>query len=304
VRLYVPAAPTFLAREWVNVAWKQLTAARRWGFLRGELVLTITASRAIASCVVTEGSATVASAGLFVAGDVGRQFQVATYPTYTIQTVTDVNTIVLDRVYGEPTAAAATALVFDAYATLPADFGSFRIIADPYNQRRLAFWITEDQLNLLDPTRMAGDNGPRLLAARSPSTYAPTLGRAQYEYWPRPTAARSYPARYNRQADNLNDTDVFTGVLADGAQVLIAGALAQAAQWPGTGDRPNPYFNATIATAKQLEFRQGIQSLSLRDDDQYPDDLATVHWERWPLADLAYNDRALRATDATVAELY
>jgi hypothetical protein len=304
VRLYVPAAPTFLVREWVNVAWKQLTAARRWGFLRGELVLTIQASRAIASCGVTQGSPTVTSAGLFVAGDAGRQFQVTTYPTYTIQSVTDVNTMVLDRAYGEPTAPAAVGLVLDAYATLPADFASFRVIADPYTQRRLAFWISEDQLNLLDPTRMAGDSGPRLLVARSPSNYAPTLGQTQYEYWPRPTAARSYPARYNKQADTLNDTDTFTGVLADGAQILIAGALAQAAQWPGTGDRPNPYFNAAIATAKQLEFRQGIQTLSLRDDEMYPDDLATVHWERWPLADLAYNDVALRATDATVGDLY
>jgi hypothetical protein len=211
---------------------------------------------------------------------------------------------VLDRAYGEPSSAAAVALVLDAFATMPADFGSFRVIADPYNQRRLAFWITEDQLNVLDPTRMAGDTGPRVLVARAPSTYTPTLGQVQYEYWPRPTAARSYPALYNKQADTLNDTDVFTGVLADGAQVLIAGALAQAAGWPGTGDRPNPYFNATIARDKQLEFRQGIQSLSLRDDEQYPDDLATVHWERWPLADLAYNDQALRSTDATVADFY
>src|SRR5262245_57900520 len=36
VRLYCPSAPTFLASEWVNVAWKQLLAARRWGFMRGE----------------------------------------------------------------------------------------------------------------------------------------------------------------------------------------------------------------------------------------------------------------------------
>jgi hypothetical protein len=40
VRLYCPSAPTFLAREWVNAAWKQLLGARHWGFLRGELTLT------------------------------------------------------------------------------------------------------------------------------------------------------------------------------------------------------------------------------------------------------------------------
>jgi len=194
--------------------------------------------------------------------------------------------------------------VYDGYAIMPADFGSFRLIADPYNERRLAWWIHEDQLNVLDPARSASDSGPRLLAARAPSTYLPTLGRVAYEYWPRPTADRSYPALYNRQADNLTDTDVFTGVLADGAQVLIDGGLWHAAQWPGTPDKPNPYFNATIAKEKKIEFYEGVQKLALRDDEIYPDDLATVHWERWPLADLAYNDRSLRASDATIADLY
>lgn len=303
VRLYAPAAPTMLCREWVNVAYKLLTRSRSWGFLRAELRLTISASRSL-TVGVTLGSATVTSAGLFLAADQGRQFAVGSYPVYTVQTFTDVNTLVLDRAYGETTAPAASAKVFDAYATMPADFGSFRLIVDPYNQRRLAYWIHEDQLNLLDPTRFSSDTGPRVLASRAPSTYTPTLGRIQYEYWPQPTAARSYPALYNLQADSLVDGDTLTGVLADSGQILIDGALAQAARWPGTPDLKNPYFNADLARSHDASFREGIQKLSLKDDNQYPDDLQMVHWERWPLADLAYNDQSLRATDAIVADLY
>lgn len=304
VRLYCPAAPTFLARAWVNAAWKQLAGSRRWGFQRGDLRLTINAARSISPVVVTRGSATITSAGLFLAADQGRQFRITSQPTYTIQTFTDVNTIVLDQAYGEDSSAVAVASVFDGYATMPADFGSFRLIADPYNQRRLAWWVHEDQLSMLDPARAAGDMGPRCLIARAPSTYIPTLGRVQYEYWPRPTADRSYPALYNKQADDLNDTDVFTGVLADGAQVLIDGALWHAAQWPGTSDKANPYFNRGVSAEKKQDFLDGVQKLSLRDDEIYPDDLATVHWEHWPLADLAYNDQSLRATDASLADFY
>jgi hypothetical protein len=243
--------------------------------------------------------------GLFVAGDAGRQFAVGSFPVYTIASVTDANGIELDRPYGETTnAAVTTAKVFDAYATLPADFGSFRLIADPYNQRRLAFWIHEDQLNLLDPARLSSDTGPRLLASRAPSTYSGTLGRAQYEYWPQPTSARSYPALYNIQPDNLTDTDTFTGVLAEGGQILVDGALARCARWPGTPDLPNPYFNLALAQSHDEAFREGIQRLSLKDDSVYPDDLTQVHWERWPVGDLAYNDTSLRASDATVGDLY
>ncbi len=303
VRLYVPAAPTFLVREWINAAWKPLGRMRHWAFLRGELRLTVQAARSLASVTVTNGSTAVTSAGLFLPADAGRQFRVSSFPIYTIQSVTDINTIVLDTAYGEDDAAAA-ATIFDGYATMPADFESFRLVADPYNQRRLAFWISADQLNILDPTRQASDNGPRLLSPVSPSTFPATLGQVRYEYWPRPTAARSYPAYYNKLAARLDDTTVLSGVMAEAADVLITGALMQAAQWPGTPDRPNPYFNLALAREKRAEFLSGVQQLSLRDDDQSPDDLATVHWERWPLADLAYNDQSLRATDATVADLY
>jgi hypothetical protein len=305
VRLYVPAAPTFLCREWVNVAYKRMGKARHWSFLRGETRLTINAARTIPVCTVTRGSATVTSAGLFLAGDAGRQFRVKTLPIYTVQTFTDVNTIVLDQPYGEDTSVVAAASIFDGYATLPADFESFRLIADPYTQRRLAYWISEDQVNVLDPTWSVSDSGARCLVARGGgSTYTPTLGAVQYQYWPRPTAARSYPAIYNKQAALLTDTSVLRGVLADQIEVLVDGALAEAALWPGTQDLPNRYFNPTVAQAKRVAFLDGVQHLSLRDDDQAPDDLATVHWEHWPLADLTFNDVQLRATDATVGDFF
>lgn len=305
VRLYVPAAPTFLVREWVNVSWKRLAKGRHWSFLRGECRLTIAAARAITLCSVTRGSATVTSVGLFVAGDAGRQFRVGSSPIYTVQTVTDVNTIVLDIPYGEASSAVAAATVFDGFATLPADFESFRLVADPYNQRRLAYWITEDQVNVLDPTWSTSGDGPRCLIARGGgSTYTPTLGLVQYTYWPRPTTARSYPAIYNKQASRIDDTTIFRGVLADAAEVLITGALAEAAAWPGTPDLPNPYFNLALAREQKGAFLDGVQHLSLRDDDQAPDDLATVHWEHWALGDLGFNDHDLRSSDASVGDLY
>lgn len=305
VKLYVPAAPTFLAREWVNVAYQFLANSRQWGFLRGETRLTVNAARAIGSCVVTRNSATVTSAGLFTAADAGRQFRVSSLPIYTVQTFTDVNTIVLDIPYGETSSPAAAATIFDGYATMPADFESFRLVADPYNQRRLAWWIQEDEINLMDPTWSVSDTGPRALIARGGgSTYTPTLGAIQYQYWPRPTADRSYPVLYNKLASFLDDTTPLHGVLSQNVQVLIDGALAEAALWPGTQDQPNRYFNPAVAEVKKRAFQQGVQRLNLRDDDQTPDDLATVHWEHWPLADLAFNDRSLRSTDATVLDLY
>src|SRR5262245_8297901 len=195
VRLYCPSAPTFLAREWVNAAYKQLLAARRWGFMRQRL------------------------------------------------TVTPLST--------------------DTHLVVPADFASFKVVVDETRQVRINF---NHRLDELPPHPVTGPT--TALVADVPSTDPLTRGRAQYLYYPGGTPS-PLTIVYHTQGARLVDGQAFTGVLADGAEVLVAGALAQAALWPGTPDKPNPYFNATLAQAKTQEFKYGVQMLSLRDDEQY-----------------------------------
>jgi hypothetical protein len=223
VRLYCPSAPTFLAREWVQTAWKQLLAARRWGFMRGELSITT------------------------LPGD--------------------------------------TAIV------LPPDFASFKVVVDQARQVRLPFTGSIDTLLAADPS-LSATGPPTQLIATSPSTTPPTVGQARYRLYPAGSPV-TLTAVYHRQGDRLTDGETFSGVLGDGAEVLVTGALAQAALWPGTGERPNPYFNAGLAQTKAAEFKYGVQMLSLRDDEQYPDDL----WDSWPEACGASTGDP-RATDA------
>src|SRR5262249_53140354 len=177
VRLYCPSAPTFLAREWVNVAWKQLLASRRWGFMRVQISLSIATS--------------------------------------------------------------------DQWVTLPADFASFKVVVDQTRQMRISTRHSLDELTCADPANVA--TGPVMaLVAATPSTDPATLGRARYTIYPHGSAS-TLTAVYHRQGARLDDTSTLTGVLADGGEVLVAGALAQAALWPGTGDKPNPYFNPGLA---------------------------------------------------------
>lgn len=305
VSLHSPQAPHFLIRQWVSEAYEELCTLRGWGFLRCEGALSIRAARSF-SVGVTLGDATVTSAGLFVASDEGRQFRISgASPIYTILSFTDASNVELDRVYGDATTAAASATILDAYATMPENFGRFLLVTDPYNQRRLAYWITQDQLNLLDPTRMTSDAGPRSLAALSPSTVTATLGRMRYEYWPAPISPRTYPYWYVKTPEALADDLPFGGVLGHRAStVLTAGALVRCSRWPGLPDKPNPYFNLGLARDLETKWQQTQQGLSLSDDNQTPDDLQMVRWDQWPLADIAYNDQNLRASDATLADFY
>jgi hypothetical protein len=207
VRLYCPAAPTFLAREWVQTAYKQLLAARRWSFMRGTL----------------------------------------------------------DLVYDGLT----------PYVTMPADFASFEIVVDPSQQKKICTDQSLAALTCADPLHATTGSARALL----PAPPDPVTGAVRSEVYPAGTAT-TFSGFYHRQGSRLVDGQFFSGVLADGAEVLVAGALAQAALWPGTPDKPNPYFLVSLAEAKSAEFKYGVQMLSLRDDEQAPADL----WDSWDTA--------------------
>lgn len=303
VRLHVPGAPTFLVRGWVEDAYRRVTDYRGWSWSLIEGQLTWSAARDLA--VTTNfGDQTVTSLGLFVSGDAGRQFTVGTWPKYTILQFIDVNTIVLDQPYHGATAGVVTGTIEDAYATLPANFGSFTLITDQVNQRLVPWWVTQEELNLLDPTRTATDSVPRLLAARKLSPYAPTLGQVQYEYWPTPTAAGSLQYYATSRPAALSDAFIFRGVLGERPDVLETGALASAAKWPGTETHKNPYFNQALARQLEEKFQALLQQLDLRDDDQYQQSINNIPWQRFSAYSWAYDCRLLRESDATLSAYF
>lgn len=299
-----PALPPLVVRDFVQEAYSRLCESWGWGFLRADGLLATQAARTV-SVTVTQGSATVTSAGLFLATDLGRTFRgvsgsslPSTYPVYTIVAVPDVNTLVLDKAYGA-TSAVGLAQVIDLYVTLPTDFGRFLAVVDPYNQRPIPFWINEDQITRADPARVQSDSGPRYLVAATPSPVPTTLGQIRYEAWPVPTAARQYPYLYIKRAGQLADEAVLPGLLATRGDLLKLGAQMSAAEWPGTTDLKNPYFNLALADRLRVRFDAQLQQLTLADDNQYPQQLAQVQWERL-LPGLSPTSRWLRQTDATL----
>lgn len=302
VLLYAPEVPPHLAREFVQQAYARLCEVRPWAHLRVETHLQTLASRSL-SVTFTNGSTAITSAGGFVATDVGRQLTVDSLPVYTIATVTSANAADLLETY-KGTSGAATATIASRYLTCPADFGRFLTIVDPANQRQIPFWITEEALNAQDPHRTSSGDPARLLVAKGLSRVPSLLDRVLYEWWPYPTAARTYPALYLKRPQTLADTDAFAGVLGQRGDVLITGALAECARWPGTAQRPNAYFNLNTHRLLAEQFKSEVLSLALRDDDLYPMDLPVLPWHEYQTGQLAYDTNLLRASDATLASYY
>lgn len=295
-----PGVPALVVRQWAQDAYGDACAYTPWAFLRNEGFLITQAARAV-DVLLTQGSATVTSAGLFVASDQGRQFRVGSYPVYTIRTFTDVNTIVLDKAYVGASSVTASAQILDAYATLPDNFANFLVIWNPYEQRILPYWVNQDQLAWADPARTISDSGPRFVVAYKLSGEPSTLGQPVYEYHPYPTAARQYPYLYTREAEQMADSQLLPGVFYTRTDVLKIGIELKAARWPGTTDQPNPYFNLGNYDRISKEWDKKLQDLALADDEQFPQQFQQMDWAKLVGYGITHNTNWLRQTDADLS---
>lgn len=300
-RLNFSNVPALLVRDWAQDAFLAACDIRGWSFLRAESSLNTLASRSL-TATFTQNSTALTSAALFVASDAGRQIKVDTYPFYTIASVTDASNAILDMPYAA-TGGALTATILDAYAVCPADFGRFVLVLDTTYQRPIPFWLSQDALAVSDPIRRTTDNNARYLVANSFSTATATLGQVRYEYWPAVTAARQYPFLYIKKVARFADTTALPGVFSNRADLLKLGTRVQAAQWPGTVDQKNPYYNLVLADRLQKEYEFKLAQLSNADDNQYPEDLWQIDWAvRY--GGLAPTTQLLRQTDATINDYY
>lgn len=303
VRLHAPSAGFALARSWTQQAYEDLCERRPWTWLRVYAQMVVPQSRTV-TMTVTQYSPTVTSAGLFQLTDVGMQIvgQVISSAIYTIIAVSaDLTTATLDIPYTD-VSVTTPFVISGRLVTMPADFGAFQVILDPYNVRLIPYWFTQEDIGRIDPNRFSSDASPRALVSRQLSPVPATAGQMMYEWWPAPTQQKAFPFYYRKRPGLLQDTDPFVGVLANRGRILEAGALAHCALWPGTAEQKNPYYNVALGKMLQDRFEGECAKLELRDDDMMLDSWNTLPFHQWATWDLAGDTRYLRATDASVGD--
>ena len=278
VMLRCPMAPAMLARDWVKEALKRAWESNNWSFGRCEAAFSVNDQKS-GLVDVTEGSDSVPSAGItFVATDLYRQFRIGSGPVYTIKCVdVDVNQIQLDRVFYGQTQSGVSCTVLDAYITMPANFGKFIVVLDPSNALQVKHWVTEEEINSWDPQRTSTGT-PWALASRRLGSIGSIADLIQYELWPYATSAHQYWYFYYKRPPDLADTEEVPGILGTRTDIVRTGALVEAARWPGTENRRNPYFNLQLADKLERKFQADLARLEVQDDDVYPTWWETVSW--------------------------
>jgi hypothetical protein len=274
VRLHCPLADPLLCQYWTRQAYQKVCDRRNWSFLRAESQFLIGASKT-GTCNLTRNSATVSGGTLaYAATDAGRQFRVGSAGILTIIDA-DASSYTLERVWGGDSATLTTATVLDAFLTCPADFRRFIAVLDTQNSWQLHLWVTEDELNTWDASRTSTGT-PWAVVSRKYATAGPDAGRVQYELYPYQISQKNYPYFYQRSAEDLDDDTALLGPLATAGSSLVTLALAEAAEWPGTETRRNPYFNPALARMKRDQAEAYVNRLEVMDEEIYLTWLETI----------------------------
>lgn len=282
IRLRVPQAPVFLVEDWVRESFRRAWEYRKpaWSMARKEAAF-VTNPQKTGTFKTTQDNAFVqipiGSAIQLAETDEGRQFRAGVnQPVYSIECVdVEGREIELDREYTGSTQAAVQGVILDAYITFPEDFGRFLAVLDPENFFKIHYWITDDELNAWDPQR-SSTGTPWALVSRRYATVKKfrranqTVGRKQYELWPYSTSRHQYWYYYVMRAPAFSEDMELPGLLSDRSDLIRQGALAIAAEWPGTEDRKNPYFNMALAKRLHDDYIMELARLEVTDEDIYP----------------------------------
>ena len=283
LRLYCPQLPISLAEQLIRDRYRRILERRNWSATRVESEFQLGNAKIGGTVTWTYQTNVVIGSGTsFSATDVNRQFKAGTgSPIYTIVAVDPVNQILtLDRNIGIATPSTPqTYFVADCYVSPPSNFLQFIVVSDPLQGIRLRHWVTAGEMAGIDPQRTFMGQ-PYVLADRLYNLQ----GTPQFECWPYNTTQRTlYYIYIARPPDLINDND--TPIWPIRSDVIVSGALADMARWPGTQEQPNPYFTQpNMWGTYDREYEDKMIEIERRDEDVYLTMLQSSEWSNYPLA--------------------
>lgn len=273
ILLHCPVASSMLARIWVNNAFRRIGERRLWSWLVRE-------GQFISNQVVTVGTVSVTLESVDVVGVgtafddsmEGRQFRISNNePLYTVQTVTDATNLILDRVFGGPSAANTGYEIFNALFTVPEDFHSFQSVWDPAFNWQLWTNVVQEELNAIDAQRSQSGTAWAVVAHSYDAVSSPPLPR--YEIWPHDKSSHVWPFLYEARPIDLEDSGATLPRYIRG-DVLLEMALEECARWPGPSqDQKNPYYSIGQAAAHHARAEKMIERMEVQDDEVYNMDM-------------------------------
>jgi hypothetical protein len=283
--LRCPDLPSPLAQQFVKFAYRKVLNKHEWGATRAVSAWKLPAVYTTGTVTFTSGSTGVSGSGtnFTVAAHEGLQIRAPLGPWYTITTVTNTTTLVLDRAFVGTTLTGTTFEISRVYVSPASDFKHLISAWNPAVNQRLRKGYAQEYVDAKDPQR-AATGEPYIVASAytNQTTWLPS-----FELWPRTTAERVISYRYYKEV--ADPTDSTTIMFPINGELVLNGAIAECAKHPGTTEKPNPYFNMSIAQMAQKEFEDGLVDAIRKDNNIYQVDFYR-HEDQMPYGGPMGND--------------
>jgi hypothetical protein len=267
--------PIPLAKRWVRDRYRKVCEKNIWSFKLGRSMFSTTAVYSTGSIALTNGSSTIVGTGTtWVASHVGQQIKFNGY-VFTVITVTDTThlTISLDgtnaTLWAGSTSTGNTYSILQAYITpTPTDFHAFYSIIDPTNSWRLRLGYNVQELDRIDARRSASGTPYIVANGIYNSSNVPV-----FELWPHANSQKEYIYLYEKRVADLSDDSTPPPIIR--SDILVAGALADLARWPGTPEQKNPHFDLyfTQWKTREAEFAAELEKAMVEDNSIMMNDL-------------------------------
>lgn len=293
IQLRCPLAGTFLPRQWLNFRFRKLWDRKLWSWQRktGQFIMDQAVNTGTVD--VTRGSFTVTGHGTAWTTDlVAHQFRVGLQtPICTIQSVDPIGqTLQLTQVWGAPSSLGVTYSIYNAYVTVPTDFEKFDVIIDPRFNWALALDVSQMELDVWDAQRANLGNTSYVCAARDFDDVFNSPPLARYELWPHQQTAVVYPFTYISRPLDLTDPGATLPRMIRG-DVLLEGALADCARWPGPArDQVNPYFNLALAMQHEAKYDSMVNEMVRTDEEIFLSEVSYMSLSAANIPAVAWGD--------------
>lgn len=207
----------------------------------------------------------------------GLQFRIS-FPLYTVQAVTDPNTLLLDMPWGGPPQTAQSYEILGCYIQPDPLCWWLQFVWDPVQGIALDCekW-TYQQVLIGDPQLTTSDNPTIVVPVPQSSGFSGTGAQvATWMVYPPQSTARVLGVIYVRGWPKLiQDTDPSPGFID--SNVFVMGAQAEALRIPiiSQDRRPDPYLNVDLSGRMMAEYEAAIDRADQKDQATAPDRLSS-----------------------------
>ena len=272
VLLYAPNLPVPLAQQMVKDTYISVLNSHEWSETMKETEITLATEYATGSVTATNGSTTVALATGTVTTDWNNTRQLGIFtnqgyaPFYDIVSVnTTANTMTLDRAYAGASTTAGSYIVAQYFVEMPSNFHVGLDVRDATRNWRLRrMYHQASYLDRIDARRQYA--GTPILYVQAQPRITSGVSYPRFEFWPRIPSGTKLIWRYIEQNPLSASTDYPITVVSP--RVLVYGALALACLWPGSAERPNPYFSLDNHREYNKLYEELLQEAVIKDQNR------------------------------------